>query len=883
MCVSAENEIIQGDTIFIDNDEIYMSATPHTLYESGNVTFTVRTKEFNGNIDLIWGFNKATAKIKSIKHENENKKEMEKPQNKIVNKKHLMYMDERKHINRNSEIEMIVWIDIDDLTEGKYDFIVKPSSLTIDEAKELNQLYILDPWWDSSFHYKSIVCMDSTDNFYNIDDCQVAINFSYNSNMQSDFDDIRFMDADDGALLPYWIEDFNSSNWCKVWVRIPMLWGQIWNNHTVELYYGNVGASNLSDINDTFISAHGYSDTSFAHSNISDVCTVEARIYVPNSASYSYVGIENNQGSKDAVYFELSNAEVMKGSAYDEGTGTTTTEVGSYNTLATYKFRNNGNYIRYYVNNTELISINTNVPDEIMGLYYDTVASGYCEWAFIRKFIEHTPTTLIKDESNLYLKHNPDAYNMNTVYEDGTTTSSSGDAIDWRAKGYNHNAYVVINEYNNGSGEFQVSGDYSIIDFTVSNLDPDSYVTLYKEETFTVTEVVNSAGECSFDEILAPGFYFVNVKSYDNITGVHGFIYEGTSGSTIPLSETVVYIYNDTWSDTTTSDIGGYYYFSNLTNTTYTLNFKKDRYEEVLYQYVTPANLSMYYKNIYMQKSSGDYYSRHYCTFILKNIYGVKFEKVATTVYNNGDIETSGTTGYDGSVVFHLFEDVEYRITFINATQNIDEEIYISPRDDRYIIWVGSYSLNPENDTRLEHVTYYWYENQIDLAHTWLNFTYVDDESKTTSIEYWINDTDGIIIYYTSQINPCAGGDYTANFIVNSSNNSYVVHFSAIHPDYPGLENSVIQTFSYYHGKLIDLFFSENWQYTVVSLFLIIILGSLFGATNAAQGSLIMVLCAWFFSFIGWLPSSIIGYGAIVLATLLSVGWNLRKSESVHT
>ncbi len=55
--ISGENEIIRGNSIYIDNDDIFMSATPHTLYESGNVTFIVQTKKYGGDIDLIWGFN----------------------------------------------------------------------------------------------------------------------------------------------------------------------------------------------------------------------------------------------------------------------------------------------------------------------------------------------------------------------------------------------------------------------------------------------------------------------------------------------------------------------------------------------------------------------------------------------------------------------------------------------------------------------------------------------------------------------------------------------------------------------------------------------------------------------------------------------------------
>ena len=236
-------------------------------------------------------------------------------------------------------------------------------------------------------------------------------------------------------------------------------------------------------------------------------------------------------------------------------------------------------------------------------------------------------------------------------------------------------------------------------------------------------------------------------------------------------------------------------------------------------------------------------------------------------------------------VVFHLFEDQEYRITFINTTQSINEEITLYPRDSSYVIYVGSFTFSPSTDSFYDNVQWYYVKNSINLTHSWLNFSYNDLENKTTFIEYWINDTNltsPTTLFYTNQVYPCSSGVYHSNNIVNASNHTYLVHFSALHPDYPCLAHSGLQSISFYTKKLIDLLFAEQWQYTVTSLCILIFLGMLFGATNAAKGSLLIILTAWFFSFIQWLPSSIPGYAALVLATLLAIGWNLRKNEVVH-
>lgn len=879
--INAEGEIIKENTIYIDTNDIFISATPHTLYESGNVTFIIKTKKYNGDIDLIWGFNKATAKIKSIHYKNKKQKVMGKPDNEIVNKNHLLYKDKNQRIQSNQKVELTVWIDVNDFSDGKYDFIIKPSQLTIDEAKNSNQLWILDPWWDNSFRCKNLLSINNTGNPF-IAMYQLNINISYNNNMQNDFDDIRFL-FDDGTLISYWIEDYNDSNWCNMWFKVPYLLSNSWNNNSVTMYYNNSQVGNLSNINDTFIQAHENTSSSFIMPNIcSFICILESKIYQPNTVSQSFIMLHNHQSSPDLAYIRLDNSQKMRAQLTDDGVGGGIDVVGVYNNLAKYKIVMNGTKGIFYINNIQEAILSMYYPNEYMGLTYTTVTNGYCEYAFVRQYAPYDATVYIGENKSLFLKYNSVTPVANIVLDDCQCSATSGINTKWLACAVDSDTYVIVNEYNNGTGEFEIL-NAGLKSFGVTGFIPGDLVYLSCENVFSKTGIINKYGEYNFISYLSPNIYSVEIKSYNNTTGVHGFIYEGISGSTIPLSEVNVYIYNSTWSDTTISDTGGYYVFTNLSNTTYTLNFKKDRYEEVLYQYVTPVNLSMYYKNIYMQKSTGDYYSRHYCTFILKNIFGGRYPNVNTIVYENDIIQETGITGYDGSIVFHLFEDIEYRITFINNSQDVSEQITVMPRDDRYIIWVGSFDFSPNNNTRLKNVNYWWIKNEINITTSWLNFSYKDTENKTTFIQYWINDTNNTNIYNTSQIYPCSGGViYTVNQIVNSSNFTYVVHFSAEHPDYPQLKNSVVQTFCFYSKKLIDLLYSEQWQYTVVSLCIIIFIGTLFGATNAAQGSLIMILTAWFFSFIQWLPSSLVGYGALVLATLLAVSWNLRKSEIVH-
>ena len=47
--------VIDGNTVYIDDSNVYLSATPHTLYSNGWVTFEFETKNYDGDIDLALG------------------------------------------------------------------------------------------------------------------------------------------------------------------------------------------------------------------------------------------------------------------------------------------------------------------------------------------------------------------------------------------------------------------------------------------------------------------------------------------------------------------------------------------------------------------------------------------------------------------------------------------------------------------------------------------------------------------------------------------------------------------------------------------------------------------------------------------------------------
>jgi hypothetical protein len=79
---------------------------------------------------------------------------------------------------------------------------------------------------------------------------QVKINIDYDSDMKTDFADLRFIDADGVTPIPYWIESYVASTSAAVWVRVPYIPAS--GSTTIYMYYGNSAATSLSDGRVTF-------------------------------------------------------------------------------------------------------------------------------------------------------------------------------------------------------------------------------------------------------------------------------------------------------------------------------------------------------------------------------------------------------------------------------------------------------------------------------------------------------------------------------------------------------------------------------------------------------------------------------------------------------
>ena len=122
--------------------------------------------------------------------------------------------------------------------------------------------------WLGGWSYRKQIDITS---YSTVNNYQLRLNITYNSHMQTDFDDIRFTDTSDN-LLSYWLDEKSDGNWAVFWVKVNL------TNTSIYMYYGNSTVSTVSNISTTFV----FGDD--ASSDRSDEYSYNTNIYLSDSS-----------------------------------------------------------------------------------------------------------------------------------------------------------------------------------------------------------------------------------------------------------------------------------------------------------------------------------------------------------------------------------------------------------------------------------------------------------------------------------------------------------------------------------------------------------------------------------------------------------------------
>lgn len=340
---------INGNTVSLDTADIALSVTPHTLASSGWVEFSVLSKNYAGDLDLVWQLDGVATVMdaewwtEDVPHDKFAMVEVEREGTLKVtdvttiaqleagsqtpdignannpylarvflpdadkspvegesvfdiayttlddkNEKYTFtynyttgektksidYYDDWKKAARKlekvgltaslqTEADIVpgstytarAWIEIpfagNGIISGKYDWGVKPSGLTIEEAEAAGQLWMIDPWYDTTWLYRTTLTFDNSASAEDLVDFPVLLYFD-NANFdftqaEADGADLRFTDSDGETLLEYLIDDWDDvAELGTVWVKVPQIDAGSTTDH-IYVYWGNAGATSIAD------------------------------------------------------------------------------------------------------------------------------------------------------------------------------------------------------------------------------------------------------------------------------------------------------------------------------------------------------------------------------------------------------------------------------------------------------------------------------------------------------------------------------------------------------------------------------------------------------------------------------------------------------------
>jgi len=141
------------------------------------------------------------------------------------------------------------------------------------------KLATVSGWYSAAWGVRRPVTV-SNSTISTLSNFQVKVTVTYDSDMQPDFDDIRFTDDDGTTLLSYWRESYTASTSAVFWVKVPSIRG--FGTATVYMYYGNPAADTASNGSATFLFFDDFSGTLSQWTIDSE--NTDSKVYIWNGA-----------------------------------------------------------------------------------------------------------------------------------------------------------------------------------------------------------------------------------------------------------------------------------------------------------------------------------------------------------------------------------------------------------------------------------------------------------------------------------------------------------------------------------------------------------------------------------------------------------------------
>ena len=170
------------------------------------------------------------------------------------------------------------------------------------EPNTVKEFSLASEWYDESWTYRKSIKIQPNYGTPAGIDYQVQIPITYDSDMQTDFADIRFTDNDGITLLDYWLESYIASTSAVFWVEIA---DELNVPVIIYMYYGNSEVSTTSNGTATFLFYEDWS-TQSVRAEVWDIVASDGTItYDATDANHGYV--MRAVGNGDSLIYHIES------------------------------------------------------------------------------------------------------------------------------------------------------------------------------------------------------------------------------------------------------------------------------------------------------------------------------------------------------------------------------------------------------------------------------------------------------------------------------------------------------------------------------------------------------------------------------------------------
>jgi hypothetical protein len=179
-------------------------------------------------------------------------------------------------------------------------------------------------WWNGSWTKNKEIKIKENSGV-SLSNYTTLVTVTYDADMQTDFDDLRFISGDNTTELSYWIQNKSDSTSANVWIEVPTLTANV--NNTVYMYYNNPSVSTTGSKASAFANALNESNgKSFSNSDTASSYANSRGFLMTSQKKILLLGIYNVnnevtcntygywEGTTNSVNYSVSggNAQTMK-------------------------------------------------------------------------------------------------------------------------------------------------------------------------------------------------------------------------------------------------------------------------------------------------------------------------------------------------------------------------------------------------------------------------------------------------------------------------------------------------------------------------------------------------------------------------------------------